>query len=117
LERLHAALDGAAGVPAAVERAAAADWLDRMLAAPVSGVITVVWHSLVWQYLDDQQRERVTAALAAAGRAATPSAPLAHVALEPDRNGKYEVWLTRWPGGVARLIAHSEDHGIPTTWL
>ena len=50
LERLRGALAVAAEVPASVEASGAADFLDRL--ALQDGTTTVVWHSVMWQYLD-----------------------------------------------------------------
>ena len=55
--RLDAALTIAARVPASVEAADLGEWLETRLAAPAPGRVTVVYHSIVWQYLaaDTQQ--------------------------------------------------------------
>ncbi|MGH7893372.1 MAG: DUF2332 domain-containing protein, partial [Candidatus Binatia bacterium] len=52
LARLRAACEIARRVPATIVRANAADWLEKVLARPVAGVATVVFHSIVLQYLD-----------------------------------------------------------------
>jgi hypothetical protein len=119
-ERLRAALQVAAAQPVPVERLPAASFLDRELAAPRPGVVTVVWHSVVRQYLDTQERARVTALLDAAGGRATRQAPLAHLALEPERVGggsyNFGVVLQTWPGGGPRRLADCEGHGPPFGW-
>lgn len=119
-ERLRAALRVAATHPLRVERLTAAQFLERELAAPQPGVVTVVWHSVVWQYLDAQERARVTALLDAAGGRATRQAPLAHLALEPERVGggsyNFRVVLRTWPGVGARRLADCEGHGPPFAW-
>ncbi len=119
LERLRGALAVAARVPARVERLPASAFLARELAAPVPGVATVVWHSVVWQYLDPAERDAVTGLLQAAGERATREAPLARLSLEPDRpgeDGRFVVELTTWPGGHRRVLADAHGHGPPVHW-
>ena len=60
-----------------------ASWLAGRLAEPVPGVATVVFHSIVWQYLPPATRTAIADALAHAGAAATPEAPLAWLRMEP----------------------------------
>lgn len=119
-ERLRGALRIAAehGVP--VEQLPGSAFLERELAAPRPGVTTVVWHSVVRQYLDPAERERVEQLLAEAGARATDDAPLAHLTLEPDRVGdgrfRFIVELTTWPGGESRVLAEAKGHGPPVEW-
>ena len=47
------------------------------------GHLTVLWHSVMWQYLPPPEQRAAEAALAALGAAATAEAPLARVSLEP----------------------------------
>lgn len=114
-QRLTVALAAAREVPATVEAADAADYLRRVLAEPVEGVATVVFHSIVWQYLPASTREGVRAALDAAGAIASAPAPLAWLRMEPgpDPNEAAELRLTTWPGGADRLLALSGYHGNP----
>jgi hypothetical protein len=120
LERLRGALEVAARVPATVTGEPASVFLERELAEPTPGVVTVVWHSVVWQYLEPDERERVGALLAQAGARATTQAPLARLSLEPEKvsEGDYlfRVALTTWPGGQPRLLAECLGHGPPVTW-
>lgn len=66
LERLRGALTVAGSGRVPVERAGAADWLTRRLAATPApdASVTVVWHSIVGSYVDPdewRQVERITA--------------------------------------------------------
>ncbi len=70
-ERLRGALQVAAAEAPAVERLPASAFLERELAEPRPGVVTVVWHSVVRQYLAPEERAAVTGLLAAAGARAT----------------------------------------------
>jgi hypothetical protein len=113
---LRAALDIAATVPVDVERADAPDWTERNLADRHDGCATVVFHSIMLQYLSDGSRSRFVAAIEAAGERAAPESPLAWLRMEPGTEDA-ELRLTSWPGGGERLLAHSGFHGPPVRWL
>ena len=117
-ERLRAALGVAAAHPEPVERLPASAFLERELATPTPGVATVVWHSVVWQYLDPGERRRVDELLDDAGRRATDDAPLMRLSLEPHRedDGAFTLRLTSRPGGDAVVLADAEGHGPPVRW-
>jgi hypothetical protein len=116
-ERLRHALRVAAAAPERVERLGGADFVERDL-HPSEGVATVLWHSVVWQYLPPDERARITAALEDAGRRATPAAPLAHLSLEPEHldRGGFVLRLRTWPGDEQRLLADAQGHGPPVVW-
>jgi hypothetical protein len=119
LERLRGALDVAREEPADLVAAGAGDFLDRIELR--AGVTTVVWHSVMWQYLDPPERARVESRLAALGAQASDRAGLAHLALEPRRRtpgAEHEVLVTlqTWPGGAERVLGSAGPHGVPTTW-
>jgi hypothetical protein len=116
-ERLRAALEVAAAHPVVVERAGAADFTAREL-SPRAGVATVLWHSIVLQYVPPAERELLLGRLDAAGERATHAAPLAHLALEPvpDVSGHFQLGLTTWPGGVHEVLADCHGHGPPVVW-
>jgi hypothetical protein len=120
LARLRAAIAVAAEVPATVDRASADDWLDERLAEPTPGAATVVWHSVVRQYVDPARWRRVGALLLRAGEFATVDAPLAHLAfepdLEPDGHYVFTLRLTLWPGGRTETLATAGAHGTPVRW-
>ena len=115
LARLRGAFEVAAAVPAVVERASAADAVRRLRLAP--GAWTVLWHSVVWQYLDRAEKEIVRERLAALGARADTDAPLAHVTFEPRAHGEatYPVVIRAWPGRE-RLLGRAPPHGLPVTW-
>ena len=116
VELLRGALEVAARLPAAVDAARASAWLEDALAAPRPGSVTIVFHSIVWQYLDAAERARVRDALADAGARATDDAPLAWLRMEPD-GPVTALHATVWPGGDAHLLARAGFHGRPVTWL
>lgn len=115
--RLRSALEVAAVVPARVEEA---DLLDWLAATPLldEGAATVVFHSIVMQYLPREGRERVAELIAEAGAAATGTAPLAWLRMEPGgATAQAEVRLRTWPAGDERLLATARFHGPPVRWL
>jgi hypothetical protein len=118
--RLEGALAVAARVPATVDRADARAWLADMLATPTPGRATVVFHSIVMQYLGREGAARVRDVITAAGTRATADAPLAWLRLEPapqpDGGVEFRLDLDRWPSGTASTLALSSPHGPPVRW-
>ncbi|MFD1826036.1 MULTISPECIES: DUF2332 domain-containing protein [Mumia] len=116
LSRLRAATTIAQEVPVRLEQRSAADGLDAL--ELVDGTATVVWHSITWPYLDDDEQRRIVERLDALGATADVDRVLAHVRLEPADvlAGPYPVILTTWPFGEATEIGSAPPHGLPVTW-
>lgn len=115
-----AALQLAVEHPVPVDRMGAAQWLRRELAEPTPGVATVVYESVVWQYLPEREQQEVSDLLAAAAGRATADAPLAWLRLEPHERPELgaELRLTLWPDdGEERVLALCGYHGTPIRWL
>jgi hypothetical protein len=121
LARLDGALAIAARIPARLDRADLVEWLSGELARPMPGTATVVFHSIVLQYLGRERAAVFRELLRAHGAAATAAAPLAWLRLEPARTTsgdlEYRVELTSWPSGTTRLLAVSSPHGPPVHWV
>lgn len=116
LERLRGALDVAAAGPPDLAEADAGVWLaDRLLPLP-AGIVTVVVHTVVWQYLDPAAQQRVATAIAAGAAAASDGAPLAWLRLEPKPKVGFPLELTTWPGGDERVLAACHAHGAWADW-
>lgn len=120
-ERLQKALELAQYDPVPVRRAAGPEWLADQLARPERDVLTVVWHSVVWQYVSPADRAMGRAILADAAARATPMAPLALLVYEPRRTHmadryEFELLLKLWPAGISLRLGTGEGHGIPFTW-
>ncbi len=117
VDRLDAALRLACTDDIDVERADAAQWLGQQLAERRPGVATVVYHSIVWQYLAAATKDKARASIEEAGERATVDAPLAWLALEFEVDGQpAELSLTHWPGGVRRRLATAHPHGASVDW-
>jgi hypothetical protein len=114
--RATAALELAAGLPTTVERAVAPTWIAERLAEPAPGLATVVYHSLVIQYLAEDERAEFETAIEKAGALASAEAPLAWLWME-WAGERADVCLTVWPGGGGRRIARAGYHGTPVELL
>jgi hypothetical protein len=117
LARLRAACAVAARVAPRIERARAGDWLERELAAPAPGRTTVLFHSVMWWYVPEEERARIDALVRAAGERAGPEAPLAWLRMEPAGYDLCEVKLLAWPGGDDRLLGRAHPHAAWVEWL
>lgn len=118
LERLEAAIRVMLTDPVRVETCEAADWIEAAL-CPQSepGVARVVFHSIVWSYLDRRTQERIAAHLARIGAAATAARPLAWLRLElAGKDEPAQLRLTMWPGGREELLARAHPHGAWIRW-
>ncbi|HEY9338342.1 MAG TPA: DUF2332 domain-containing protein [Kribbella sp.] len=123
LTRLRGALEVAHEVAADVRREDAVSFLNGLELS--EGHVTVVWHSIMWQYLRRADRSAIQARLAELGAQATGSAPLAHLSLEPHAvmtHGRgtdgyeYRVDLQTWPDGKTRALGTAAPHGQDLVW-
>jgi hypothetical protein len=114
--RLDAALAIAAGWPVAVDAEDAGTWVERQLAHDRRAEVTVVFHSIVLQYLPTASRRRMVAALESAGQRASARAPLGWLRMEPA-GWRADLRLTTWPGGETTVLAEVGYHGEPVRWL
>jgi hypothetical protein len=120
LERMDAAIALAAEKKPDVVQADALDWVIKRLEAPQDGgVVRVINHSIVWQYIPDDRRTQITAAIEAAGQNATADRPLAWMMLETNRETfKHELRIKYWPGPDRwHLLAEAQAHGTWVHWL
>jgi hypothetical protein len=110
--RLRGAIEVARRVPVRLDAADLTEWLPARLEVATPGLATVVYHSIVDEYLSDEARRRFRDTLRAAGGRATPEAPLFWLRLEPlPDQVRFAVTLTRWPGAGERVLAHAGAHG------
>lgn len=120
LERLRGALQVAARVPAVVEQRDAVSYLRGLTL--VEGTTTVVWHSVMWQYLSPEDRAAATGAIEELGAQADDRRRFVHLRSEPTlevpmSESRFLVQLRCWPDGAERLLGETVGHGVPTTWL
>jgi hypothetical protein len=119
MDRLRGAISIARRVPARLERSTAADAVAELAVA--DGALTVLWHSITWQYLSAEERAAVRAAIEAVAGRATARAPFAHLMLEaqrrtPDTPHAFLLRARSWPGGDDRMLAECAPHGPPVIW-
>ena len=118
--RIDAAVQLASEKPPEVAHLDAAAFVQEALAKPQEqGVTRVLFHSIVWQYIPDDQQQAVQAAMAAAASSATEDRPLAWISLETNRETfRHELHVRYWPGdGEPALLACAHPHGAWVEWL
>jgi hypothetical protein len=115
---LAGACDVAAEVPVPLDRESGESWVAGQLAEARVGVATVVFHSVMLQYVEAGARRQLLGNIAAAGSRATDKTPLGWLRLEPAGNlaSDMEVRLTLWPGGGDRRLAVAHPHGTWVRW-
>lgn len=118
LARSRAAIDLALAEGVRVEAADALDWV-RARVWPQTGAATVLYHSILWQYLPPATRDGLAEAIADLGAQATKAAPFAWLRMEPppDNLATVHLRLTLWPGGDDRLLAEVHPHGAWVRWF
>src|SRR5258708_3450078 len=88
LARLDGAIDLALAAGIRVDQADAGDWLAQHLVRDATGVVTVIYHSVMWQYMPEQTQRRLTDLIEQAGHRADDGAPLAWLRFEPRSDFK-----------------------------
>ncbi|WP_339693241.1 DUF2332 domain-containing protein [uncultured Parasphingorhabdus sp.] len=119
-ERMEASITLAKQAAPDLVKADAADWTEEQLTRPQeSGVARVLMHSIVWQYLPQPTKDRITMAMETAGKAATADRPLAWMSLETNRKTfRHELTIRYWPGGEQpTLLGSAHAHGAWVEWL
>ncbi|MEE9433017.1 MAG: DUF2332 domain-containing protein [Sphingorhabdus sp.] len=120
IARMDAAIKLACERRPDVAKTDAADWVEQRLAAPQEvGVTRVFHHSIVWQYIPEDRRQRIYAALTAAGENATAEKPLAWMGLETNRKTfRHELKIRYWPGPEkTALLGQAQAHGAWVEWF
>lgn len=99
-----------------IRKLGAAEFLRETLAAPVpEGRIRVVQHSIMWQYMPDEEQEQAEHAIRSAG--ARDGARLAWLRLEADDTpGSAAILLTRFPDGRTVELGRGDFHGRWVRW-
>lgn len=113
-ERLAGALRVAEQVPADVITSGAEEFLAGVNLVP--GTLTVVWHSVMRQYVDPDEWRAVTGELDRLAAAVTPDGGFAHIAFEGQNNSddRHGFRLTARIGNAPEIIlARAKPHGVP----
>jgi hypothetical protein len=119
LDRVRGAISIARRIPAPLRRGNAVDAVAGLSVA--AGALTVLWHSIMWQYLSAEEQAAVQTGIDALGDHARADSPFAHLTLEPGRRTpdspvEFLVRTRSWPGGDDRILAACSPHGPPVTW-
>jgi hypothetical protein len=116
LARFDAAAMLAVAHDVRVERADAAEWLEARLPQRSPDALTIVYHSVFYQYPRSETRQRIARAIERAGE--DGAAPLAWLRLEPEAvlggprdSARFLVDVVTWPGGERRTLATTDGHG------
>ncbi len=118
MKRLDGAIALARREGVTVERSNATAFVQRQLATPRQGTATVLYHSIMWNYVSDEDKAAVTNLVRDAAGRATPEAPLAWLRFELEEAGTNPVVnLTLWPGGLDRRLAVASPHGATIEWV
>jgi hypothetical protein len=119
LDRLRGAISIARRVAAPLHRCNAADAVAAL--GVEDGALTVLWHSITWQYLSASEETAVEAGIDALAAQARTGSPFVHLMLEPQRRSpgssvEFTVRARSWPGADDVLLAACSPHGPPVTW-
>lgn len=119
-ERLRRTEAAMALTPAVLDKADAVEWLGTRL-APAPGRCHMLYSTIAWQYLPAEAQMRGAKLIEAAGHAATETAPLAWVKMEPDRSDPDQapgaaLTLHLWPGGTDIVLGRIDFHGRWVRW-
>jgi hypothetical protein len=114
---LDGAIRIAREVPVSLVRSHAIDWLEEELADLDLKAVRVVLHSVVWQYIERDERDRIRrlleeTSLRAPGR-------VAWLRFEPPKEDTpwFEVKLDLLPDVRDRLVARATPHGAAVEWI
>lgn len=119
LTRFDAAADLAVVRNTTVDKADAADWIRRELANRPDGMVTVVFHSVFFQYPPIETRNRITEQIETAGATAGATSPVIWLRYEPENlwTREKEIHaanmtcdLRIWPGDKHITLARSDGH-------
>ncbi|KPN63646.1 hypothetical protein SAMN04488527_11324 [Aliiroseovarius crassostreae] len=99
---------------AKVDQGDAVDWLADQLTRTAPDHLTLIYHTIAWQYFPTETQTRCLSAIKAAGR----RGPVAHLSMEADEHiGKgAAITLTLWPDGQRLTLGRVDFHGRWIDW-
>lgn len=111
LERTRAVI---AQLDATVDQGDAAQWLETQLQSASPDHLTLVYHTIAWQYFPPETQSRCAKAISNAGE----NGPVAHLSMEADeRRGEgAAITLTLWPEGEKLTLGRVDFHGRWVDW-
>ncbi|MCK8465395.1 DUF2332 domain-containing protein [Aliiroseovarius sp. S1339] len=99
---------------AQVDAGDAAAWLEAQLEHASPDHLTLVYHTIAWQYFPPETQTCCTAAI----RGASQNGPVAHLSMEADdRRGEgAAITLNLWPEGEKLTFGRVDFHGRWVDW-
>ena len=123
LERVNAAMEIARAQSIKPDAQDAGAWIAEKLAARAKDSLTVIYHSVFFQYPPQAVRDAITLAIETEGACATAEAPLAWLRFEPggilgheQKGASMILELIEWPSGRKRVLADIDPHGRFVHW-
>ena len=118
LARVEAAMALAARDPPRIDRADAAEWVERTISPePEPGIVRVLMHAVALQYAPEETRARVAAHAARVGERASDEAPFAWLRFEADPyDEEGRLRLNLWPDGEEAELALGDTHAECLRW-
>jgi hypothetical protein len=102
----------------------AGDFVDEVLSDPPQGEVTVIYHSIMWLYVPENEQIRIAEAIERAGQRATHDSPVAWLRMEFVDGNSAALWLDYWPNPdgentphVRERLADCHYHGTSVTWF
>ena len=111
IDRMRAALSVAERDPVPIAARPGSEWLRDALTTAGDGELTVVWHSVMRQYVEPDE-------WAAIERALEQHERVVRLSMEPTRSQDARMQLTvHDPAGAPEIrLAVCDDHGLPIRW-
>jgi hypothetical protein len=116
-ERFLCAADAVVAKGVEVEKSSALPWLEARLAEPAEGEASVLFHSVMWHYMDRAERDGIEALMDRVGAASSGEAPLAWLRMEAWSFETCELRLKLWPTGEDQLLGTCGFHGQYVEWI
>lgn len=117
IDRLRSAISVARTEPVRVDRGSTSDLLSQL--DLVDWTLTVVWHSVMWQYVASDEQEQAGAELERLIGLSTETQPFVRIGFEPYRpEPNAPLIFSAFSEDRDGLHRHGEGapHGIPTRW-
>jgi hypothetical protein len=116
IARTRAAIGIARDHPATMLKGDAAQHLDHLLSRPLAPGLTVIFHTVAWQYFPQATQNACAAAIQKAGERASDRCRLAHFGMETDGGRGAGLTLQVWPGGKSVALGRADFHGRWVAW-
>lgn len=120
LQRFDAAVALALADYAPVARIDAAEWLEGQVERGLAEGVTILYHSIAWQYFPDETKARAQAAIERAASRTDDARRFAWVRFELTNSEAGEahclVDIQTWPGGERRVLAEVDPHVRWVSW-